>query len=171
MASFFSQYKNILKIVLFAVFGFILYKNFTKITNWLTHLFTNISVDETTTPAKLKDPTYKISPKIIKNYVDTIVTAIDKFGTNEKSLDTIYQNLKANDVSNTVALWNEWNNRDYQYSPLLGQLVTGIKMFSGASSYNLYQVLESELNGKGSSKSQQNEFTNWKFLFKRAGLV
>jgi len=171
MASFFSQYKNVLKILLFAIFGFILYKNFTKITNWLTHLFTNITVDETTTPTKLKDPTYKISPKIIKNYVDTIVTSIDKVGTNEKSLDTIYQNLKSNDISNTVALWNEWNNRDYQYSPVLGQLVTGIKFLSFSASYNLYQVLESELNGKLSTSNQNKEWVNWKYLFKRAGLV
>jgi hypothetical protein len=159
--------KSILITLAFIAFAIVFYLNSSKIVAWFKRLFTDVQINDLPTSSDLTDPTYKISPKIISNYVDTIISSIDQLGTDEKSLHNVFLALKNTNIDNTRALWNEYNSRALKYSPALGQYVRGVTLFTGADQYNLYEVLRSELNGVGSTQSEKNEFVNWDWLLRK----
>lgn len=158
-----STYKNIITAVIVIVFVYVFYTNSAKIIDWFKSLFTNITKNDTPTIPDLSNPNYVISTKIIQNYVDIIDTAVNQLGTDEKLLDDVFKNLKNNDIANTIAVWNEFNNRKHKYNTWFGDY----NMFLG-NEYNLYQVLEYELKN---TDDEKRCLVNWKWLFHRAGLI
>jgi|GEM_PF-3664963 hypothetical protein len=158
--------KSILITLALIAFAIVFYLNSSSIVDWFKRLFTDVQPNEVPTSSNLTDSTYKISPKIISNYVDTIISSIDQLGTDEKSLHNIFLDLKNTSIENTISLWNEYNGRALKYSPALGQYVRGVTLFTGAAQYNLYQVLKSELNGLAATKSENSEWVNWDWLLR-----
>jgi hypothetical protein len=156
------------------IFGFVLgiafliYSNFSKITTWFKSIFTDINPTDTVKQGDLFNPNYVIHDKIITNYVDQIVTAVDRWGTDEMSLQKVFEALKNDSLDNTVKVWNEYKNRGYLYSPSLGQYVRGLTTFTGAMPYNLFELLKFELQD---SQSEKNVLVNWTWQLKRAGLI
>jgi hypothetical protein len=165
---FISNIKIILIAILLITGSYLLYKNFTIITNWIKSIFTNIAPSDTPTSVDLKNPNYILSSKIIKNYVDQIVTSVDKYGTDEITLNKVYQNLQHTSKENVINLWNEFTNRNYIYSPLFGQFLIGITIMSDGAKYNLYEVLKFELRD---NQSEKNCLINWTSLFRLHGLI
>ncbi len=160
--------KSILISLFLIAFAIIVYLNSSKLVNWFKSLFTNVSVTDTPTQKDLNTPTYKIDSKIIDNYVEKIINAIDRFGCDEKALDQVYQNLKDTDKSNTLAVWNNFKNRNLKYSSGSGHFESGI--FLGKTQ-NLYSILKEELNPPFASDSKKAAWVNWDWLLRtRAGL-
>jgi hypothetical protein len=155
--------KSILISLFLIAFAIIVYLNSSKLVNWFKSLFTNVSVDETPTTKELNTPTYKIDSKIIDNYVEKIINAIGGIGFfgNEKQLDEVYQNLKDTDIANTIAVWNNFKNRNLKYSTFFGEFSSGVL---AGKPLNLLTVLENELTGVLATKSKKAAWTNWHHL-------
>lgn len=153
--------KSILISLFLVAFAILVYLNSSKLLNWFKSLFTNVQISDVPNSTDLKTSTYKIDSKIIDNYVEKIINAINQFGCDEKSLDEVYQNLLHTDPSNTLAVWNNFKNRNLKYSSFSGHFESGL--FLGKTQ-NLYSVLESELNVPFSSNSKKAAWVNWKFL-------
>ena len=161
--------KSIIITLLVIAFCIIVYLNSKKIVTWFTNIFTKVKTDDLPTTQDLKNPEYKIDSKIIKNYVDKIDGAVGRLGTDEKALDEVFQNLKSTSIENTVAVWNEFNSRNHNYSKAIGDYEAGIIF---GEKLNLYEVLKSELTGLFASQSEKNCWVNWDWLLrKRAKLV
>jgi hypothetical protein len=160
--------KNFTKIVFYAavLFGaYFLYKNYNAVVDWIKNKFNKIDSEKVPTQSDLKNPSYVIDKKIISNYVDTLYSAIRDMGTNEFMINEVFLNLKSSAIENTVAVWNEWNKRNYSYRRLDGTINPLLGM---GENLNLYDVLQSELQH---NQSEKNTLINWKWLLKRAGLI
>ena len=155
--------KHFIIAVLFLAATILVVINFEKILTWIKNVFNSVTKTDLPQGNDLSNPEYIISDKIIKNYVEELVTAVDKWGTDELALDKIYKILKATDIQNTLNFWNEFNNRGYYYSPALGQFITGVKFGTDAAQYNLYEVLKFELRD---NQSEKNAFVNWDWLLR-----
>jgi hypothetical protein len=136
--------------------------NLSSILKWFKSIFTNITVAELPTNAQLNDPKYVISSKIIKGYVDTIIEAVDRFGTDEVSLNNVYQNLKSSSTTNTLAVYNEFKNRALNYNHWIGDFE---KLSFFGEKMDLYTVLKSEL--ATGSQSEKNAWVNWDWLIRK----
>lgn len=163
-------FNNLGKILLYIsviIGAYFVYKDFVKIRAWFSSLFNKITISELPTKKDLVSPSYVIDNDIIRNYVDTIYSSVYAMGTNEIELNKVYQNLLNTDIKNTVAVWNEWNKRNYKYRRYDGTINNSF----GSESINLYEILKSELTGFASSASENNVFTNYSYLFRKAGLI
>jgi len=161
--------KSILISLFLVAFAIIVYLNSSKLVNWFKSLFTNVSTDDLPTTKDLHTTTYVIENKIIDNYVETIINAIDQFGCDEKALDNVYKILNSTDISNTLAVWNNFKNRNLKYSSASSHFESG---FFLGKTQNLHSILKSELTGLFVSQSKKNAWTNWDHLLReKAHLV
>ena len=156
---------NKIKFPLFGSLGLIVLYFIYLIYKTIKNKNEQITVSDIPTSAQLFSSLYIFPDSYIKQYCNDIITATDRFGTDEKLLHEISQKLWYTNPTNTLNLFNEYKSRKLQYSKLLSQFVKYDPFFGDEIS--LKQLLRFELN---SNEQEKIVLKEWEDLFNRVNL-